>query len=169
MLGRIAKRIPFGRRIRVVVAALALTATAVACTPPAPGGGCTGPGGPPDALSQRVFNLVNQTRAGAGRAPVAWDPQLWCLASEWAHHMGSIGQLAHRDLNAVLYSPAYAGYQTLGENILRGPASLNGDQIHQAWMSSSGHAANILSPAFSRFAFASYYTGEVWAVENFGG
>jgi uncharacterized protein YkwD len=76
----------------------------------------------------------------------------------------------HRDLGTVLAAPDYAGYQTVGENVLQGPPNMSGGSMHDAWMNSPEHRANILSGAFSSFAVAVYYAnGQVWATENFGG
>jgi uncharacterized protein YkwD len=76
----------------------------------------------------------------------------------------------HRDLGAAIRSPEYSNYRTLGENVLYGPAGMSGAAMHDAWMNSSSHRANILSGAFSSFAVATTTAGgTVWAAENFGG
>jgi uncharacterized protein YkwD len=161
-------------RIGAVVAVLALAATVAACEPgPAPGpagggGGCAG--GPPDGTTSAIFDATNASRASAGLAALRWDAQLSCLAGDWSKVMGDSGSMHHRDLGAVLAAPEYAGYQTVGENVLQGPPNMSGGSMQTAWMSSPEHRANILSGAFSSFAVAVYYAnGQVWATENFGG
>jgi uncharacterized protein YkwD len=165
-------------RLAAVLAALAISALAAACGPtPAPGpssttagGGCGGPGGPPDATTSAIYGATNASRASAGLPPLRWDAHLWCLASQWSKVMGDSNSMRHRDLGATLYSPEWAAYRTLGENVLEGPAGLSAGAMHTAWMNSAEHRANILSGAYSSFAVAIYNAnGQVWATENFGG
>ena len=168
------------QRASIAAAALAIAVIASACVPsappaapaPAPAGppACTGPGGPPDAASAAILNATNASRAGAGLAPLAWNPRLWCLASSWSSHLAAINALEHSDLNATLHSSDYATYRTLGENLLRGPVGMSGDSMHTAWMGSPAHAANVMSPTFNSFAVAlTASNGQVFATENFGG
>jgi uncharacterized protein YkwD len=51
---------------------------------------------------------------------------------------------SHQNLDAVLRNPAFADFSAMGENIIRGGCGLSAEQLHQAWMSSPLHAANIL-------------------------
>ena len=84
--------------------------------------------------------------------------------------MASTGSLVHRDLAATLRSPAYAGYRTLGENILRGPVSMTARQMHDAWMASPSHRANILATGFTKIGIGSATTGStIYVTQNFGG
>jgi uncharacterized protein YkwD len=161
-----------------LVVVLAAGALAAACAPapspppPPPTAGCRGPAGPPDAVTQRIFDRVNSDRAANGLGGLSWNPQLACLATDWSTQLGTSGTFRHRDLNAVIRSPDYAGYRTLGENILRGPASLTGDQMEDSWMNSPGHRANLLSGAFTSIGIGLYYTpdgAQVYATQNFGG
>jgi|GEM_PF-1257506 len=160
------------QRAIAVIAAMVIAVVSSACAPPAPPAppACVGPAGPPDAVSAAVLNATNVSRAGASLGPLAWNPQLWCLASAWSNHLAAINALVHRDLNATIRSPEFGGYRTVGENILSGPAGMSGDTMNAMWMGSPLHQANILSPAFSSIGFA--YTisgGQVFATENFGG
>ena len=145
------RRLGRNRRLASLVVVLAAGALAAACAPapPPPAAGCQGPAAPPDAVTQRIFDRVNSDRAANGLGGLSWNPQLACLATDWSTQLGTSGTFRHRDLNAVIRSPDYAGYRTLGENILRGPASLTGDQMEDAWMNSPGHRANLLSGAFT--------------------
>lgn len=164
-------------RLGALVAALAIAGLAAACGPaPAPGpaaapqGGCGGPGGPPDPTTSAIYNATNASRSSAGLAPLRWDPQLWCLASGWSKAMGDSNSMHHRDLASTIRSPGYGGYRTLGENVLEGPSNMSPGAMHDAWMGSPSHRANILSGAYSSFAVATYFAnGQIWATENFGG
>ena len=172
MHANVSERAAHKRRFGVVVAALAVAILASACVKPAPpaASGCSGPGAPPDAASVAVLNATNTSRAAVGVAPLVWNGQLWCLASAWSNNLAAVKGLVHRDLNATIRSSEYQGYQTLGENILKGSAGMSGDDMHAAWMASPLHQANILSPAFSSMGFAfTIANGQVFATENFGG
>jgi uncharacterized protein YkwD len=153
----------------VAVAALALVGAA--CAPssgPAPPGRAQSCG--PDATSNAIFADTNNSRARNGLPPLVWNGQLGCLATSWSQYLASTNNFFHRDLNAVINSPGYGGYHTIGENILRGPASMSGADMHTSWMNSPDHRANILSPAYSSVGIGlAYANGQVWATENFGG
>jgi uncharacterized protein YkwD len=160
------------RRLATVVAVLTFAIVGAACGPRvASAPGCAGPGGPPNAVSATIYNRVNSDRAGRGLGPLAWNDQLYCLAVDWSTQLGSSGSFHHRDLGAVLRSPAYSGWRTLGENIFRGPAGMNGNQIEDAWLASPPHAANIFSTAYHSIGIGLYYApdGRVYATQNFGG
>jgi uncharacterized protein YkwD len=123
-----------------------------------------------DATSQAILADVNVSRSQAGLPGLAANGQLTCLAQGWSSYLASTGSFFHRDLNAVIQSPGYGGYHTLGENILRGPASMTAGDMHLAWMNSPDHRANVLSPAFSSVGIGvAYANGQVWATEDFGG
>jgi uncharacterized protein YkwD len=160
-------------RVRAGIAAtvLALGILVAACAPaPPPPPACVGPAGPPDAASVTILNSTNGLRASVGRAPLAWNGQLWCLASAWSNHLVGVNALVHRDLSATIRQAEYRGYRTLGENILRGPQSMTADSMHSAWVGSPGHYANLVNPSFTSMGFAlAYGNGQVFATENFGG
>ena len=155
----------------VLVATGALALVGAACSP------AGGPGPPvgaqscgPDATTNAIFAYTNNSRAQNGLAPLVWNGQLGCLATAWSQYLASTGGFYHRDLNATITSPGYQGYHTLGENILKGPASMSAADMHNAWMNSPDHRANILSPAYSSMGIGlAYANGEVLATENFGG
>lgn len=158
-------------RIRKQLAVLSIVAIALVgagCRPkaaPAPAA-CAGA----SATAAAVVALANQSRASVGLGPLAWNGQLACLAAGWSGHIIATGQFVHRDLAATLRSPGYEGWRTLGENILRGGATMTAEQMHQAWMNSPGHRANILSPNFRYIGVGlAYGNGLVAVTQNFGG
>jgi len=159
-----------GRRIKrwtavtLIAAAMALGATA--CLPPAPAAPT-----PPDAVTTGVLDAMNRDRAANGIGALGWNNQLAGLGTTWAAHLGAAnGGLVHQDLTAVLYSPGYEGYSTLGENLLVGPESMTTDQMEAAWMASSGHRANILRANFTTAGVGySYANARIWVAVEFGG
>ncbi|HZP29419.1 MAG TPA: CAP domain-containing protein [Acidimicrobiia bacterium] len=130
--------------------------------------GC--PGSPPDPTIQRLYDRVNSDRAANGLGPLAWNPQLACLAQDHSNYMASTGDFSHRDLSATINQPDYSGYASLGENILVGPSSMSADAMEDAWMNSPGHRANILSTSFDSIGIATATSadGRIWATQNFG-
>jgi uncharacterized protein YkwD len=163
------------RRIGLVVAVAGVVMLLAACQPQAPAApaqqaAVACPGSPDTTVTQAIFNGVNADRAANGLGPLAWNPQLACLATDHSNTMATTGDFSHRDLAAVIRLPEYGGYASLGENILVGPNSMTGTDMETAWMNSPGHRANILSPNFDSIGIgiAASPDGRVWATQNFG-
>jgi uncharacterized protein YkwD len=129
-----------------------------------------GSGGPTDAITTEIFARVNADRAANGTNALAWNPQLYCSALNWSTVQGDAGTFDHSDLQTTLHSPPYAGYTGLGENLLKAPSGVDGDQMHDAWMASATHRANVLQPQFTSIGIALHYTadGLVYATQEFG-
>jgi len=98
---------------------------------------------------QLVLEAMNQARAAQGLDPLTYDPRL--AASAWGHsadmadgdfvgHTGSNGSTAGQRVEQAGYDWSY-----YAENVAAGQATA--EQVVNAWMGSSGHRANILSPA----------------------
>ena len=155
----------------LAVLALAVALGGAACVPRASvAPTSTAPSCAQSTLASQLVTLANQARAYAGVRPLAWDGQLGCLATEWSKYMASTGTLQHRDLNATIRTAAYSSYRTLGENILRGPISMTAQQMHNAWMASPGHRANILSASYTKIGIGSAVSGStIYVTQNFGG
>jgi uncharacterized protein YkwD len=89
------------------------------------------------ADQQRVAELVNDTRAAHGLRGLTLNRTLAKKAQGWAEHLAAIGHLEHSDLTAGVPS----GWAALGENV--GYLTTIAE-VHQEFMGSSGHRANIL-------------------------
>jgi uncharacterized protein YkwD len=159
------------RRIGVAPAAVALVVVGVACapappSPPAPGVSCG-----LDPTDAALLADANASRAAVSEGGLAANGQLDCLAQAWSQYLAVNHLFQHRDLNAVIRSPGFGGYHTLGENLLVGPNTLTAAAMHAAWMNSPEHRANILSNAFTSVGIGVAYgsDGQVYAVEDFGG
>lgn len=94
--------------------------TAAPATQPAPAG---------------IVELVNRDRATAGCPPVTADPTLTIRAQQWAEQQAAD--------NVMRHSSAPDGVTMWGENVAVG-YDTEAD-VHQAWMDSAGHRANILN------------------------
>ncbi len=88
-----------------------------------------------------VISEVNASRAAAGLPAVRENLQLDEKADAWARHLRDVCDLSHSHLS----EGAPGNWLKLGENVGYG-----GDiaQVHDAYMNSPGHRANILDPAF---------------------
>lgn len=117
------------------------------------------------AFASQVVTLVNQERAKAGLEALTSDSALTAMALDKAKDMYNNGYFDHT-------SPTYGSpfdmmrsygirYSYAGENIAKGQKTP--EAVMTAWMNSTGHRQNILSPNFNKIGVA-YYNG-VWVQE----
>lgn len=98
----------------------------------------------------RVAELVNQTRAQYGRSYLRDNMQLDNKAQAWAEHLASLNTLKHSNLpSGITYQ-----WRSLAENV--GYAG-SIEQVHNAYLNSAGHRANILDPRWNYMG-----TGVAW-------
>lgn len=91
---------------------------------------------------QTVQSQINKSRAAAGRAYLAnWDVAS-TKAQKWAEHLAQTGRLSHSNLASGYPSGSWCG---LAENVGMGPSLTS---IHNAFLNSPGHRANLLNPAY---------------------
>ncbi|KAA0235120.1 MAG: hypothetical protein JJLCMIEE_01449 [Acidimicrobiales bacterium] len=95
-----------------------------------------------------VIGLINQSRAAYGIHPLIENGELDMKAERWAQHLRDTCSLYHSHLpDGISYY-----WLKLGENVGYGGSI---GTIHNAYMASSGHRANILDPAFRYVGAAS--------------
>jgi uncharacterized protein YkwD len=152
----------------LATAVLAIVLVGSACDP-APPAEWNCPSGPPDTITYTIVVRVNADRTARGLNALNWSATLACNARGHAQYMANTGTFFHQNLGAMLSDPLYVNFASLGENILVGPGNMTGDTIHQAWMNSPGHYANIMGwwDAIG-IAVARGPDGRMWAVEEFG-
>jgi uncharacterized protein YkwD len=149
------------------VVALTVAIVGAACDPaPPPERNCPTD---PDAVSLVIMNRTNWERGLRGMNHLGWNKVLNCNARDWADYMARTGQFVHQDLNGLIHDPLYSPYASLGENILVGPNSMDGNTMFMAWWNSTGHRANILG-WYDSIGIAVLRTldGRTWAVQEFG-
>ena len=132
------------------------------------GGSCNAcPTGDLTADLQELLQLVNQARADQGRGALSINPLLVQAAKRHADdmfnnnfisHTGSDGSTMATRINDTGY-----GWLNIAENVARGQTSAQ--QVHNSWMNSAGHRANILNGVFTEIGLAR--TGNSW-VQVFG-
>ena len=129
-------------------------------TPQSPPSGNTGTN---NGIEAEVIALVNQERANRGIAPLTYNGALANVARTKSEDMAENNYFSHN-------SPTYGSpfdmmqtfgitYSTAGENIAKGQTSAA--EVMNAWMNSSGHAANIMNSNFSEIGVGYVYNGGV--------
>lgn len=99
--------------------------------------------------------LINQDRAAAGLAPLAWSGCLATVAAGQAQAMADAGNIFHGDgVNKDL--ACGIGSRQSGENVGYWSAGVNDPQLNRMFMDSPGHRENILGPY--------RYVGTAWVV-----
>ena len=95
-----------------------------------------------------VLCLHNEERAAEGLAKLEQNKKLRRAAQGYSSHMVRASVFEHGDLSGRIRDAGYRGW-TYGENIAWGTGHLaTAGEIHDAWMRSPGHRANILRPQF---------------------
>ncbi|MEZ5169468.1 MAG: CAP domain-containing protein [Acidimicrobiia bacterium] len=124
----------------------------------------------PSAMAAQILSQLNRERAARGLPALSWNPSLAGMAQQWSQHMADTGSFAHRDLSgAFKLAPFNSTLSAMGENILRGPASLSSGATTVAFMKSSGHRHNILAPGFNSVGIGVVCKGgRVYVTHNFG-
>lgn len=110
---------------------------------------------PQPAKAEQLFALANETRAQAGLGRLEWDQALADAAMKHCMRMAVEGPISHRyggepDL-AARAGDAGARFGLIEENIAVGSYAA---RIHQGWMESPGHRANLLNPEIDRIGVA---------------
>lgn len=119
-------------------------------------------------FAREVANLVNQERAKAGLAPLAYDAALEKVALAKAADMDQNNYFDH---NSPTYGSPFdmmkrfgVSYMTAGENIAMGQRSA--EEVMQQWMNSDGHRKNIMNPNFTKIGVG--YQNGYWVQEFTG-
>jgi uncharacterized protein YkwD len=144
---------PANRRSAGAILALLLLAVAAA--------GCM----PGDAKT--FLDRTNNLRASHGLRSLQENDTLTRKAEEWAQHMAATGRLEHSNLSSNLGS---LRWKALGENVgYSWPTSNTLLTIHNMFVSSAGHRANLLKSNFTHMGVgvAKDSRGRIWVAEVF--
>lgn len=126
----------------------------------------------PEALqpeAAQLLALANRSRAEQGVAPLKWDAALARVARQHCLRMAAEGPIAHRYAGEPDVSEragqAGAHFSLIEENVAVGP---NPATIHDEWMHSPGHRANLLNPEVDRLGVAVVASrGTLYAVADY--
>lgn len=119
--------------------------------------------------AQTLFESANRERVAHGLAPLKWSATLARAAREHALRMAARKTLSHQLPGepgmAERASQAGARFSSLAENVAEGPSA---ESIHQQWMNSPPHRANLLDPQLDSVGIAvAERNGVLFAVEDF--
>jgi hypothetical protein len=118
---------------------------------------------------QYLFRAANAEREQRGLRPLRWDERLSRAANEHAREMAARANISHQyrgeaDL-AVRGKMAGARFSVIAENVAEAPTAVT---IHEAWMNSEGHRANLLDPHVDSVGISVLRRdGQLYAVEDF--
>jgi hypothetical protein len=141
-------------RIPVLIAAMAILMTTIGLSPAV---GAVDPG----TAEAQFIDLINAERTSRGLNPLAVDPDLTAGARTQAAAIRDAGRLFHNpDLGSVT-----SGWSWIGENVGYGYDVAG---LHNAFMNSSGHRANILKSGATHVGLGVVVSGStVWVAEVF--
>lgn len=115
----------------------------------------------PVAAENQFMTLINQERQARGLTPLASNGDLITGARAQAQRMLSANTLYHNpDLGSVT-----SGWTSIGENVGYG---FSVESLHNAFMNSTGHRANILKSGYTHIGVGVKVNGStIWVAEVF--
>jgi len=96
--------------------------------------------GADSGTESEFISKINSSRASAGLAPLAANGNLTSYARQHTAGMMEAGEIYHSS-SAQLGAAGGSGWDKMGENVGKGQSPTS---LHQAFMNSPGHKANIL-------------------------
>src|ERR1700676_3312543 len=108
-----------------------------------------------DGPEQFLFRSANRERTGRGLPPLAWNAALAEAARQHALLLAQQNALSHQFPGEMGLADRAAGtgarFSAIAENIALGP---NAESLHQQWMKSPPHRANLLDPQMNSAGIA---------------
>lgn len=112
---------------------------------------------------KRLANLINDARSDTGNLKL--DPELSRVAKKQARAMAKAGKVFHSPERRL--ANRITNWLAIGENV---GAGANARSLHQAFMASPTHKANILEPSYTNVGvFTIKRDGRLWAAVIFEG
>lgn len=145
------------------IAGNATTETTSAPTTTVPQTTTTAAGSFSSSYESSFTALINDHRASNGLAPLTRNGSLDAEARAWSQNMAEAGSIFHSDLSRFL-----PPWSTVGENVAVGGSV---SSVFSALVSSSGHNANMLNPAFTAVGIGVFVDadGTLWTTHIFAG
>jgi uncharacterized protein YkwD len=121
------------------------------------------------APETQLLEAANRDRAAAGLPPLQWDMSLAAAARQHALRMAQANTLSHQFAGELPVqqraTQAGARFSLIAENVAEGSSAGN---LHQQWMNSPPHRANLLDPELNAVGIAVVQAGGMlFAVEDF--
>jgi uncharacterized protein YkwD len=119
--------------------------------------------------AESLFEAANRARVAQGLAPLKWSATLAEAARHHAERMAARNTLSHQLPGepgmADRATQAGARFSSLAENVAEGPSA---ESIHQQWMNSPPHRANLLDDQLDSVGIAvAERNGVLFAAEDF--
>jgi uncharacterized protein YkwD len=103
------------------------------------------------SYEKQIAERVNTSRAASGLGPLTLHELASNVARQHSQDMCSRGYFSHQTPEGLRpwdrLKQAGISFSAAGENIAKGQSSP--EQVHNAWMNSSGHRANILNASWT--------------------
>lgn len=152
-----------------ILTALALLALLVTSTSHASGSAARSSSPEAGTPESQLLEAANRDRASAGLHPLQWDASLAAAARQHAQKMVQANTLSHQFPGEPPLQQrakqAGARFSLIAENVAEGPSAA---YLHQQWMNSPPHRANLLDPELNAVGIAVVQSGEtLFAVEDF--
>ncbi|MES2392107.1 MAG: CAP domain-containing protein [Acidobacteriota bacterium] len=124
---------------------------------------------PAGVAEQYLFQAANAEREQRGLPMLRWDDALYHAAERHAHEMAARRSISHQyEGEAGLGDRARvagARFSMVAENVAEAPSAV---RIHDAWMQSPGHRANLLDGRANSVGISVLERdGQLYAVEDF--
>jgi uncharacterized protein YkwD len=104
------------------------------------------------AVEQEQLRITNAERVAAGLRALVCDEGLTRAARLHSQDMCDQNYFSHDSLDGRDFADRIdeqgVVWRSIGENIARGQTTAM--EVHESWMNSSGHRANIMKPGFGR-------------------
>jgi len=118
---------------------------------------------------QYLFAAANAERTQRGLQPLQWDVALYRAAQAHAQQMAARASISHQYPGEAELAErgraAGARFNFIAENVAEAPTAL---RIHDAWMNSPGHRANLLDPKADSVGISVINRdGQLYAVQDF--
>ncbi len=118
---------------------------------------------------QYLFASANAERAQRGLPPLRWDNDLYHAAQGHAQEMAARASISHQYPGEAELTErgrrAGARFSVIAENVAEASTAV---RIHEAWMNSPGHRANLLDPQVDSVGISVLRRdGQLYAVQDF--
>ncbi len=118
---------------------------------------------------QYLFHAANAERAAHGLAALRWNSALYASANGHAQQMAARSSISHQYPGepelAERGKSAGARFSVISENVGESSTAV---RIHDAWMNSPGHRANLLDPQLDAVGISVRQRGgQLYAVQDF--
>lgn len=147
------------RKILALLAIVAVASTFAAFVDSAPASADSG-------IESAIISKLNAYRSANGLPTLEVSGELTAKARGWSAQMAANGGISHSSLSSGIQTP----WSKLGENVGRTRNGDHASELHNGWVNSPAHNANLLDPGFRLVGvgvFVDAASGFVYATQVF--